>query len=181
MFERGKKDEAPTGQGFGGTEASSAPRASSGSRESAVIGRSIHIDGDLRGEEDLRIEGDVSGTIQLKNNSLTIGQDGKVRADLYAKAVVIDGTVEGDVYGSERVSVRKNARVRGNITSPSVSLEEGANFEGSIEMDPKAVEAALGKSAGKVVEAKPKTVADKPRDNAPPSGSTPSSPAKSVG
>jgi cytoskeletal protein CcmA (bactofilin family) len=119
-----------------------------GSREAAVIGPSIHIDGDLRGEEDLLIEGEVNGTVQLKNNSLTIGSQGKIRADVYAHSVYVEGYMEGDIYGSERVSVRKSAQVRGNITSPRVSLEDGARFKGSIEMDPQAVEAALGSRRG---------------------------------
>jgi cytoskeletal protein CcmA (bactofilin family) len=108
------------------------------SREAAVIGPSIHIDGDVRGEEDLLIEGEVSGTVQLKNNSLTIGPNGKVHADVYAQSINVDGHLEGDCYGSERVNVRKSATVRGNITSPRVSLEDGAKFKGAIEMDPQA-------------------------------------------
>lgn len=150
MFERGKKDDAGQGVGreSGGAPAPASRGDSSGPREAAVIGRSIHIDGDLRGEEDLRIEGDVSGTIQLRNSSLTIGKDGKIKADVYAKAITVDGLVEGDLYGSERVIIRKNARVLGNITSPKVGLEDGARFKGSIEMDPEAIEAALGTSQG---------------------------------
>lgn len=154
MFERGKKEE-PARQGATLKAAAATPPAAvaetghfeaiASSRETAVIGRSIHLNGDLRGEEDLRIEGEVAGTIQLKNNSLTIGKDGRVKADVYAKVVTIDGVMEGDLFGSERVSVRKSARVLGNITAPRVSVEDGARFKGSIEMDPEAVEAALGK------------------------------------
>lgn len=110
--------------------------ASSSRREAAVIGPSIHINGDLRGEEDLIIEGEVKGTVMLKNNGLTIGSQGKVTADVYAHTVNVDGYMEGDLYGAERVSIRKTAEVRGNITSPRVSLEDGARFKGSIEMDP---------------------------------------------
>jgi cytoskeletal protein CcmA (bactofilin family) len=109
-----------------------------------VIGPSIHIDGDVRGEEDLLIEGEVSGTVQLKNNSLTIGPQGKVRADVYAHSIYVDGYLEGDLYGSERVNVRKSATVRGNITSPRVSLEDGAKFKGAIEMDPQAAQNVVG-------------------------------------
>ncbi|MEL7450048.1 MAG: polymer-forming cytoskeletal protein, partial [Pseudomonadota bacterium] len=100
-------------------------------------------------EEDLRIEGDVNGTVQLRNNTLTIGQEGKIRANVYAKSVTVDGLMEGDLFGSERVSIRGNAQVRGNITAPRVSLEDGARFKGSIEMDPQAVEAALGSTTSK--------------------------------
>src|SRR5688572_12779711 len=91
------------------TTAPGAPprRSDTGAREAAVIGPSIHIDGDLRGEEDLLIEGEVNGTVQLKNNSLTIGPQGKIRADVYAHSIYVDGFMEGDLYGSERVAIRK--------------------------------------------------------------------------
>lgn len=151
MFERGRKDGTEGASGFGSDLDSSDSKdlgrsAPSGGRDAAVIGRSIHINGDLRGEEDLRIEGDVNGTIQLKGNSLTIGKEGRIHADIYAKSIIVDGLVEGDLYGAERVGIRKNAQVKGNITAPRVSLEEGARFRGSMEMDPEAVQAALGKS-----------------------------------
>jgi len=115
--------------------------------DAAVIGRSIQIIGDLRGGEDLRIEGDVSGTVELKNNALTIGKEGKVNADMYARSIAIDGEINGDLYASERVTVHVNGRVQGNIIAPKVSIEEGAHFKGSIEMDPAVVEKALGKTA----------------------------------
>jgi cytoskeletal protein CcmA (bactofilin family) len=119
-----------------------AGRMANAGREAAVIGPSIHIDGDVRGEEDLLIEGEVNGTVQLKNNSLTIGPQGKVRADVYAHSIYVDGLCEGDLYGSERVHIRKSAQVHGNVTSPRVSLEDGAKFKGSIEMDPQAAQSA---------------------------------------
>ena len=158
MFEMSKK---------GGTDkpADTAPRAdtsvrpdrdrestasrSPATREHAVIGASIHIDGDLRGEEDLLIEGEVNGTVQLRSHSLTIGPAGKVRADVYAHSIYVDGFQEGDLYGSERVAIRKGAQVRGNVTSPRVSLEDGAKFKGAIEMDPQAVQTATKASSPK--------------------------------
>jgi cytoskeletal protein CcmA (bactofilin family) len=156
MFEISKKgtpDKAPEGSarqesGAPRTESSHARNPGAGSREAAVIGPSIHIDGDLRGEEDLLIEGEVNGTVQLKNNSLTIGPQGKVSADMYAHSIYVDGYVDGDLYGSERVHIRKSAQVRGNVTSPRVSLEDGAKFKGSIEMDPQAMQNASGARAG---------------------------------
>jgi cytoskeletal protein CcmA (bactofilin family) len=144
----GSRDDRHGGAGAAGSDAAAGKRSASSSREAAVIGPSIHIDGDLRGEEDLLIEGEVNGTVQLKNNSLTIGSKGKIRADVYAHSIHVEGFVEGDLYGSERVNIRKNAQVRGNITSPRVSLEDGARFKGSIEMDPQAVDAALGTRRG---------------------------------
>ena len=118
----------------------------------AVIGSSIHIKGDLRGDEDLRIEGNVSGTVELKNSALTIGKDGKVKAGVYAKSIAVDGETTGDLCATECVSVHVNARVQGNIIAPKVSIEEGAHFKGSIEMDAAAVEEALGNrtSRGKI-------------------------------
>jgi cytoskeletal protein CcmA (bactofilin family) len=137
---------------------STASRSPTG-RDNAVIGPSIHIDGDLRGEEDLLIEGEVNGTVQLRNNSLTIGPQGKVRADVYANSVYVDGFMEGDLYGSERVAIRKSAQVRGNVTSPRVSLEDGAKFKGSIEMDPQAVQSATARNSPKPAAASPPAAA----------------------
>ncbi|HSG63598.1 MAG TPA: polymer-forming cytoskeletal protein, partial [Gammaproteobacteria bacterium] len=116
----------------------------------AVIGRSIQIVGDLRGDEDLRIEGDIEGNVHLPNHSLTIGTEGRINADVYAKTVIVDGEINGDIYGAECVTIRAKARVRGNVLASRVSLEEGSRFKGSIDMDPQAVKAALDKVQGLV-------------------------------
>ena len=155
MFEMGKKGgpDKPVETSMQRPDAgpsrpeSSAPRSSASSGGHAVIGASIHIDGDVRGEEDLLIEGEVGGTVQLKNNSLTIGPNGKVRADVYAHSIYVDGFVEGDLFGAERVHIRKSAQVKGNVTSPRVSVEDGAKFKGAIEMDPQAAQNANRPSA----------------------------------
>ena len=168
MFERSKKDDdsiesqdanrTASDTAFGSLRSKVAGRGG----DAAVIGRSIQINGDLRGGEDLRIEGDVSGTVELKNSALTIGKEGRVKADVYAKSIAVDGETKGDLYAAERISVHANARVQGNIIAPKVSIEEGAHFKGSIEMDPAAVEKALGKT---VAENKSGSAADA---NAPP-------------
>ncbi len=132
-------------------------KVSGRSSDVAVIGSSIQINGDLRGNEDLRIEGNVSGTVELKNNSLTIGKEGKVTAGVYAKSIAVDGQTKGDLYATERVSVHVNAQVQGNIIAPRVSIEEGAHFKGSIEMDPAAVEKALGKTTRSIAETPART------------------------
>jgi cytoskeletal protein CcmA (bactofilin family) len=153
MFERGKKDDdtiesqesnyTDSGKTFGSLRS----KVTGSGGDAAVIGRSIQIIGDLRGDEDLRIEGDVSGTVELKNSALTIGQEGKIKAGVYARSIVVDGETKGDLYATESVAVHANARVQGNIIAPRVSIVEGAHFKGSIEMDPAAVEKALGKIA----------------------------------
>lgn len=163
MFEIGKKGTPEAGPRPESTPARmdpSPPRSTSSapaSRDAAVIGPSIHIDGDVRGEEDLLIEGEVGGTVQLKNNSLTIGPNGKVRADVYAHSIYVDGFVEGDLFGAERVHIRKSAQVKGNVTSPRVSVEDGAKFKGAIEMDPQAAgnRAAAQRPAPQQATAKP--------------------------
>jgi cytoskeletal protein CcmA (bactofilin family) len=152
MFERTRKDgDAVESQDSTRSESDTAfgslrSKVTGRSSDAAVIGRSIKINGDLRGDEDLRIEGDVSGTVELRNSVLTIGKEGKVKAGVYAKSIAVDGETKGDLYATECVSVHANARVQGNIIAPRVSIEEGAHFKGSIEMDPAAVEKALGKT-----------------------------------
>jgi cytoskeletal protein CcmA (bactofilin family) len=152
MFERGKREDGfDEGADLRPAATLRSPESASAkapgrSDNCAVIGRSIQINGDVHGNEDLRIEGDVSGTVQLRNSNLTIGKEGKVRADIYAKSIMVDGTTEGDIYASERIVVHVSANVRGNITAPRVGIEEGAKFKGSIEMDQGAVDKALGKA-----------------------------------
>ena len=106
------------------------------SRITAMIGASIKIKGDITGEENLVVEGQVEGQINLANYDLTIGDSGQVTADLNAKTVQIHGSVNGDINGSELVVVSKTGRVLGNIVAPRVTLEDGAQFKGSIDMSP---------------------------------------------
>jgi cytoskeletal protein CcmA (bactofilin family) len=101
----------------------------------AMIGPTIQIKGDVSGEESLVIQGHVEGTINLKKNNLIIGQEGKVTATIHAHTITIEGDLKGDVFGEERVIVKKTGKVRGNISAPQVSLEEGAKFKGSMDMD----------------------------------------------
>ena len=101
-----------------------------------MIGPSIKIKGEVSGDEDLVIQGRVEGTINLKSNEVSVGQSGQVYADIEAKVVKIDGEVTGDVAGHENVVISKSGNVRGNIVAPRVTLEDGAVFKGSIDMDP---------------------------------------------
>lgn len=103
-------------------------------RERAVIGPTIVIKGDLTGEEDLLIEGRVEGKIELRRHGVTVGKNGRIKADIYAKIINIEGTVEGNLYGEEQLVVRQSGSVHGNIVAPRVALEDGSNFKGSIDM-----------------------------------------------
>ena len=103
-------------------------------RDKVNIGKSVVIKGELSGSEDLTIEGHVEGRIELRENVLTIGPNGKIRAEVFAKAVVVLGEVVGNVTASEKVDIRDNGSVDGDITSPRVAIAEGAHFRGSVDM-----------------------------------------------
>jgi cytoskeletal protein CcmA (bactofilin family) len=98
------------------------------------IGKSVVIKGELSGSEDLTIEGHVEGRIDLRENVLTIGPNGKIKAEVFAKAVVVLGEVTGNVTASEKVDIRDNGSVDGDIASPRVAIAEGAHFRGSVDM-----------------------------------------------
>jgi cytoskeletal protein CcmA (bactofilin family) len=98
------------------------------------IGKSVVIKGELSGSEDLTIEGQVDGRIDLKGNVLTIGPNGKIKAEIFAKSVVVLGEVTGNVNASEKVDIRDNGSVDGDIASPRVAIAEGAHFRGSVDM-----------------------------------------------
>jgi cytoskeletal protein CcmA (bactofilin family) len=115
--------------------ASSWRAPSSSSTDMSVVGPSLVIKGELEAGEDLLIEGRVEGTIKHTAEQLLIGQSGILKADIRARNVVIEGEVEGDIYGSESVSIRETAKVRGNIFTPKVSISEGAHFKGGVDMD----------------------------------------------
>ena len=101
----------------------------------ATIGPKIRFKGELVGEEDLLIQGQIDGTIDLKNHHLIVGDKGVIKADVIAKTITIEGTVEGDVFGQERIAIKSSSNVRGNLVGDRVTLEDGAKFKGSIDMD----------------------------------------------
>jgi cytoskeletal protein CcmA (bactofilin family) len=103
-------------------------------RDKVNIGKSVVIKGELSGSEDLTIEGHVEGKIELRENVLTIGPNGKIRAEVFAKAVIVLGEVAGNVTASEKVDIRDNGSVDGDIISPRVAIAEGAHFRGSVDM-----------------------------------------------
>ena len=117
----------------GTASSASEPRAQLG-RDMVNIGKSVVIKGELSGSEDLTIEGHVEGRIDLKGNVLTIGPNGKIKAEVFAKAVVVLGEVTGNVTASEKVDIRDNGSVDGDIASPRVAIAEGAHFRGSVDM-----------------------------------------------
>src|SRR5215211_8285698 len=127
-----------------------------GLEKTVNIGKSVIIKGELNGSEDLTIEGLVEGKIELRQNVLTIGPNGKIKAQVFAKSVIILGEVTGNVTATEKVDIRDNGSVDGDITAPRVAIAEGAHFRGSIDMQRATGKAAEPKAAeAKPAEAKP--------------------------
>jgi cytoskeletal protein CcmA (bactofilin family) len=107
-------------------------------RDVVNIGKSVVIKGELNGSEDLTVEGQVEGKVELKEHVLTIGPHGRIRAAVFAKCVVVLGEVTGDITASDKVDIRDNGSVDGNILAPRVAIAEGAHFRGSVDMGHKA-------------------------------------------
>src|SRR5438477_12231198 len=155
-----KRDEAvkPTGPGTPATPAAPAqhqPQANAPAqpesrrqqmmeRDVVNIGKSVVINRELNGSEDLTIEGHVEGKIELKDHVLTIGPNGKIKAQVFAKAVIVLGEVNGDVTATEKVDIRDTGSVDGHIISPRVAIAEGAHFRGSVDMQRKPGQQAPG-------------------------------------
>jgi cytoskeletal protein CcmA (bactofilin family) len=119
------------------------------------IGKSVVIKGELSGSEDLTIEGQVDGKIELRQNVLTIGPNGKIKAQVFAKSVIILGEVTGNVTASEKVDIRDNGSVDGDIAAPRVAIAEGAHFRGSIDMQRTGASATAKAAAEPKTESKP--------------------------
>ena len=168
-----KRDEAvkpttPAGSGPAPAPPASTPAAAEAARISSTpsdpqrgmerttvnIGKSVVIKGELNGSEDLTIEGQVDGKIELRQNVLTIGPNGKIKAQVFAKSVIILGEVTGNVTATEKVDIRDNGSVDGDIAAPRVAIAEGAHFRGSIDM-----QRTGGKPAEAKAEAKPAAAA----------------------
>lgn len=137
MWKKSEHDEivpeTETGTPVRSSSFSQQPKKASG--EAATIGPSIHIRGDLIGEEDIVVHGRVEGTVSLEQNNLHVGRDGWISADVKAKTIDIEGTVQGELNGGDHVSIRRAGRVQGNISAPRVTLEDGCKFKGSIDME----------------------------------------------
>jgi cytoskeletal protein CcmA (bactofilin family) len=111
------------------------------------IGKSVVIKGELNGSEDLTIDGHVEGKIELRDHILTIGANGKIKAQVFAKAVIVLGEVTGNVTATDKVDIRDNGSVDGDIVSPRVAIAEGAHFRGSVDMQRKGAPATAKPAA----------------------------------
>lgn len=109
--------------------------------DGAHIGKSVVIKGELSGSEDLYVDGNVEGKIELRDHRLTVGPNGNVKADVTAKAVVIQGKLEGSLNASERVELSKSAVVTGDVITQRIAIEEGAFLKGKVDIKKEAAKA----------------------------------------
>lgn len=150
-----------------------APSASPPSSERASIGRSITIQGEVSGDEDLLIQGRVEGSVSLELHAVTVGREGQVKADITGRVITIEGEVEGNLHAHEQIILRSSARVDGDIKAPRVVLDDGANFRGLVDMGPPPAPEAPKKAAsakGAVAKSGPN---GSPRVESDKEGSTP--------
>jgi len=117
--------------------APSASRSSSSTaRNSARLGSSLQIKGHITGTEDLQIDGKVEGSISLRGHQLTVGSAAQLTSEIHAAEVVVYGKVVGNVHARDRVDVKTDGSVVGDISTARISIEDGAHFKGRIEIDP---------------------------------------------
>jgi cytoskeletal protein CcmA (bactofilin family) len=122
------------------------PLGATADRATARLGPSLHVKGEISGNEDLLIEGSVEGLVQLDERKLTVGATAKLTADIIAREVVVYGTVKGNLRAKDRIEIKKDGSVNGDLTTARIMIEDGAYFKGSIEID-KSAEKESGASA----------------------------------
>ncbi|MGH9699787.1 MAG: bactofilin family protein [Candidatus Acidiferrales bacterium] len=101
----------------------------------ARLGASLHVKGEITGNEDLIIDGNVEGLVHLEERKLTIGSSAKLTADIIAREVVVYGNVKGNLRARDRIEIKKDGSVVGDLTTARIMIEDGAYFKGSIEID----------------------------------------------
>jgi cytoskeletal protein CcmA (bactofilin family) len=109
---------------------------SSPARGSARLGSSLQIKGHITGTEDLQIDGKVDGPISLRGHELTVGRNAELTSEIHARGVVVYGKVVGNLHARDRVDVKSDGSVIGDISTARISIEDGAQFKGRIEIDP---------------------------------------------
>jgi len=100
----------------------------------AHIGKSVIVKGELSGSEDLYLDGEVEGSIELSGHSITIGPNGRVRANVHARDIIVFGRVDGNLQAGERVDLKKSAVLVGDISTQRIAIEDGAFFKGGIDI-----------------------------------------------
>ena len=145
----------------------------------AHIGKSVLVKGELSGSEDLYLDGEVEGSIELKDHSLVVGPHGRVRAHINARDVTVHGKVDGNVKGTERVELKKSAVLTGDIFTQRIIIEDGAFFKGAIDIQKEGAKSSVKREASIGTSASASTSA--PAYSAAPAASvTPAAPSYSA-
>jgi cytoskeletal protein CcmA (bactofilin family) len=111
------------------------PEARTSPAKQSRLGPSLRIKGEISGSEDLIVDGSVEGMVQLEKQKLTLGPTSKVTADIVAGDVIVSGQLKGNVHAKNRIEIKKDGSVTGDLTTPQISIEDGACFKGSIEIE----------------------------------------------
>jgi cytoskeletal protein CcmA (bactofilin family) len=144
-------------------------------RDAAAVGASITIAGDITGDEDLTILGHVEGKVDLPQHVVTVGQSGRVKADIRGRVISVAGEVRGNLVAAEQILIRKTATMLGNLTAPRVGLEDGCSFRGSVEMEsvPEKSRASAPRNSAANAPAKPPATSPAATSTATPPASAP--------
>ncbi|MBV9768443.1 MAG: polymer-forming cytoskeletal protein [Bryobacterales bacterium] len=116
------------------TNPATSHHATEASRGPAIIGKSVMIKGQIFSREDLTIDGEIDGSVELHEHRLTVGPNGKLQAGVKAREVVVLGTIHGNVEASDKIDIRKDAKLVGDIKTARIVIEDGAYFKGSIDI-----------------------------------------------
>ena len=111
------------------------PATTPSDRSAARLGGSLHVKGEITGNEDLHVDGSVEGLVQLEDRKLTVGASARVSADIIAREIVVYGNVKGNLRARDRIEIKKDGSVVGDLTTARIMIEDGAYFKGSIEID----------------------------------------------
>jgi cytoskeletal protein CcmA (bactofilin family) len=144
MWNRRKEDETPERSASLPTEAdlsrdgiplsTMASRTETANTRAAVIGKAVVVKGDVASREDLIVDGEVEGTIDMPDSKLTVGPSGRVKAGIKARELIVIGTIHGNVEVLDRTEIRKEAKLVGDIRTVRITIEDGAYFKGSIDI-----------------------------------------------
>jgi cytoskeletal protein CcmA (bactofilin family) len=142
-----KKTEDTSASPAASASARGGPAAST-ARGTSVIGPTLVFKGELSADEDLIIEGKIEGTIAHHKKNLTVGKQGRVKADIHASRVTIEGSVDGDIHGDEIVLLAPTAHVNGNIFAPRIKIDDGATFNGKVQMGQRQPQFSVAEAKG---------------------------------
>ena len=151
--------QATTSQSQDGTTATGQTAGTStrseGDKRMATIGQSIIFKGELSGDEDLEIEGQVDGNVNLQNHQITVGANGRLKAEVQAKSIIVIGQVIGNLTATERIEIQATGVVEGDLRAPRLNVQEGAVLNGSIDMSAQSASTSEPKKPAAQPQAQP--------------------------